>query len=89
MLCREYPTRLVCNALGVSRATLLRKPTLIANHAGPRIAARRLTDGERDEVLCCCVARGLSTDRQVKSSQFYSTKVDIFARKARCIGYCV
>ncbi len=51
MLCREYSTRLVCCALGISRATLLRKPRAADACAAPRIAVRRLTEAEREAVL--------------------------------------
>jgi hypothetical protein len=50
VVCNEYPTRLVCVALGVSRATLLRKPTMTTD-LPRRIAVRRLSDNERVEVL--------------------------------------
>jgi putative transposase len=49
----EYPTRLVCIALGVSRATLLRRPKVVPDGDAParRIAVRRLSESERKEVL--------------------------------------
>jgi len=53
-LCAEYPTRLVCIALGVSRATLLRRrPRAVADAEvpAPRVAVRRLTEDERAETL--------------------------------------
>ena len=52
ILCQEYPTRLVCVALGVSRATLLRgaKAVTDAEPNTRRVAVRRLTDAEREEV---------------------------------------
>ncbi len=48
----EYPTRLVCIALGVSRATLLRRARVVGDADLPtRIAVRRLADSEREEAL--------------------------------------
>jgi len=53
ILCDEYQTRLVCIALGVSRATLLRRPTVIAESfvAVQRVAVRRVSEDDRSEAL--------------------------------------
>ncbi|MHB8461015.1 MAG: IS3 family transposase [Vulcanimicrobiaceae bacterium] len=52
-LCAEYPTRLVCLALGVSRATLLRRPQAVDAKFLPvhRVAVRRLSEFECAQAL--------------------------------------
>ena len=43
----------MCIALGVSRATLYRRPEVVSDvdAHGPRVAVRRLSESEREEVL--------------------------------------